>query len=620
MSRCLDSYRALGFATCLIVFFAGLTACGGGANPAPPPSVIVAISVAISPQTIGLAQGVTQLFIPTVTGTSNTSVNWTVLEGAAGGTISASGIYTAPKAAGTFHVVATSTANPTKSATATVSVPEVKVFINPPTVDMGVGESFGFSGSASGTVNPAVSWTIQEGAAGGTITSTGVYTAPTTFGTFHVVATSQWDTSKTAIAPVMVEPVSVRTFPSTDVLGPAGVRTFTAMVTGTLNKAVTWTVLEGSAGGSITQTGDYTAPGVTGSFHLVATSVKDTTQSASSPVTIVPSGFRPTGSMRDGRTGHTATVLNTGKVLVAGGDACFFSSYYYGSCLLSSTELYDPAAGTFSSTGAMSARRSFHTATLLSDGRVLIAGGSGSSAELYDPTAGTFSATGSMSVGRNSHTATLLSNGNVLIVGGESVGGALSSAEEYDPAKASFAAKGNMATARSEHTATRLGNGKVLIVGGFGGTGTLASAELYDPTAGTFAATGSMAEKRSGHTASLLPNGNVLVAGGSNGQASLATAEIYDVASGKFTATSVMMAARDSQIAASLQNGTVLVTGGISGNPVDFTAEFYDPVTGLFVQTGSLGVGRIFAAAVLLPDERVLVTGGSDLNSAEIYK
>ncbi len=601
----------------LLVMFAALSGCGGGSSAPPSP-----IAVFVTPSNVQVLQGGVQVFTAGGTGTTNTSVNWTVLEGAGGGSITSAGIYTAPKAAGTFHVVATSVADSSKSASAIVTVPQVNIFVNPSSVSMGTGESFAFAGFVSGATNQGVSWSIQEGAAGGTITGAGVYTSPNAFGTFHVVATSQWDTSKTAVAPATVEPVSVSTFPSSDVLGTSGVRTFTATVLGTVNHGVTWSVLEGSGGGSISQSGDYTAPSVTGTFHAVATSVKDPTKSASSTVNVISSGFRPTGSMHDARSAATATVVS-GRVLVAGGDGCLFF-YYYGLCPLFTAELFDPATGTFTSTASMFVRRSFHTATLLSNGKVLLAGGgsgggSGLSAELYDPTLGSFLVTGNMTVARSSHTATLLLNGNVLIAGGQGISGSLSSSEEYNPASGTFSAKGNMTSPRAQHTATRLGNGKVLIVGGVSQT-PLASAELYDPATGTFAATGSMAAQRSGHTAVVLPNGNVLVAGGANGQSILASAEIYDVASGIFTPTSSMMAARSSHFAIPLVSGKVLIAGGISDSPMDFTAELYDPLTGLFSQTGSLGRGRIFAAATLLPDGSVLVVGGSDLNSAEIYK
>lgn len=143
--------------------------------------------------------------------------------------------------------------------------------------------------------------------------------------------------------------------------------------------------------------------------------------------------------------------------------------------------------GVFIPTGSLTTARYRATATLLTNGEVLIAGGLGatgsaqSSAELYDPAAGAFTTTGSMATARNEHTATLLADGRVLIAGGAAATGlALSSAELYDPATGTFIAAGSMTTARDVHTATLLQNGKVLIAGGGGITQTeLSSAELY---------------------------------------------------------------------------------------------------------------------------------------------
>jgi hypothetical protein len=232
-------------------------------------------------------------------------------------------------------------------------------------------------------------------------------------------------------------------------------------------------------------------------------------------------GFSQTGSMAKARDSHTATLLYDGRVLIAGGP-------------YSSAELYDPAAGTFSPTGSMTTARSGHTATLLSDGRVLIAGGDGfdlASAELYSPAAGTFSPTGSMTTARSGHTATLLADGRVLIAGG---GGVFSnayytdSAELYDPATGTFRPTGSMTRARSGHTATRLTDGRVLITAGRRGS-YLGSAELYDPATGTFSPTGSMATARESHTATLLADGRVLIVGGSVAGVGPATAsaELY---------------------------------------------------------------------------------------------
>ena len=143
----------------------------------------------------------------------------------------------------------------------------------------------------------------------------------------------------------------------------------------------------------------------------------------------------------------------------------------------------------------MATARQAHTATLLSDGRVLVAGGSVSnndgyqvaSAELYDPATGTWSPTGSMLEARQQQTATLLGNGKVLIEGGvaysDAPGTVFASAELYDPADGTWTATGSMSEARHANTATLLANGKVLVAGGAGG-GYLASAELYDPSTG----------------------------------------------------------------------------------------------------------------------------------------
>ena len=225
---------------------------------------------------------------------------------------------------------------------------------------------------------------------------------------------------------------------------------------------------------------------------------------------------------------HTATLLPNGKVLIAGGSS---------SLALASAEVYDPGTGTFAATGSMTVARESHTATLLADGTVLIAGGvSGgvytdalASAELYDPSAGAFAATGSMTAGRVNHTATLLSNGKTLMVGGAGGGSAaLASAETYDPSAGTFATAQRPNAARTDHIATLLRNGTVLIAGGDYEFGALASAEVYDPDTGTFTVTRSLTVARMLFTATLLPSGAVLIASGDDGSAgAIASAELF---------------------------------------------------------------------------------------------
>jgi hypothetical protein len=620
----------------LLVLLVVLPGCGGGGSGGGSEPV----AFFISPPTADVIQGATQSFTATVSGNSNPAVNWTVQE-AGGGSITSLGVYTAPNQNGTFHVIATSQADSTKSSTAVVTVPPVAISLNQTAVTMDVGNQFTFVANVTGTVNTAISWSIQEGASGGSITSSGIYTAPGTHGTFHVIATSQANTTHQVTAAVTVAPVVVSIFPPSDLLGPLGVRVFSPAVNTSLNANVTWSVQEGTAGGSIAASGQYTAPNNTGLFHVVATSVQDPTKNATANVTIVPAGFRPTGNMSDGRDAHTATLLQSGKVLTAGGDPCLFEGFYYQDCPLSSAEIYDPGAGTFATTGSMRLTRVFHTATLLRNGKVLVAGRNDASAELYDPTTAKFAATGSMSVGRSAHTATLLANGKVLIAGGQSLSGTLATTELYDPNSETFTVTGTMAAARSWHTATLLANGKVLIAGGSNSAGMLATAELYDPATGSFSAAGSMVSKRAFHVATLLSSGNVLLTGGSAGSDPLLSAEVYDVVAGSFTATGDMIAARDSHIAILLANGTVLVAGGSSDFTADggtlapgdnsaVTAELYNPGSGTFTQTGSMVAARAFPAGVLLQDGRVLVSGGSDclaaivcdssVDSAELYK
>jgi WD40 repeat protein len=327
------------------------------------------------------------------------------------------------------------------------------------------------------------------------------------------------------------------------------------------------------------------------------------------------------------RNGQTATLLQDGDVLIAGGSGD------------NTAELYDPKTGTFGETGPMNVVRTLGaTATLLPDGRVLIAGGSDNSidlkplasAELYDPATGKFSPTGSMARARYDHTATLLQDGRILVAGGfGSSGEFLASAELYDPATGKFSPTGSMTRPRSDHTATLLADGRVLIVGGSENLGVqkakaaLASAELYDPKTGKFVTTGSMLTGRSaGQAATLLADGLVLVAGGNASyvqEEPLASAELYDPKTGSFHKTGSMAEARDSHTATLLPDGRVLVAGGD-----DSTAELYDPEVGVFGSTGSMIVERASHSATLLADGRVLMAGGAnnpaDGATAEVYQ
>jgi hypothetical protein len=230
--------------------------------------------------------------------------------------------------------------------------------------------------------------------------------------------------------------------------------------------------------------------------------------------------WSPTGSMVQPRYRHTATLLATGEVLVAGG-----RDVNVGGPPLATTEIYDPIRGSFRAGGMMLYPRDAHTATRLPSGRVLVVGSdsviSAAIAELYDPATGQWTPTGSLTTSRaGGHTATLLSSGLVLVTGGGDVAGNLwlSSAEVYDERTGQFTPVGPMQVGRQAHAATLLGSGEVLIAGG--GTaqdpGCTARAELYEPATGTFVVTGSMAYGRCPGSVRLA-NGRVLHFGGAFG-------------------------------------------------------------------------------------------------------
>jgi putative Ig domain-containing protein/galactose oxidase-like protein len=517
-----------------------------------------------------------------------------------------------------------------------------------------------FSFSATGGYLP-LHWSVTAGSLppGLTLGNDGSLSGtPTSFGTFMFTVT----VTDSAPAPVSQSlPFTINvTLPPPPVINNQEAPTGTV---GVMYTPYTYTASNGvpplvwseapplTIGVTLTAQGVLTGtPTAAGQFPITLNAMDAISRPAPSFPTIVrvslarpPASFTATaGSMAHSRSGHAATLLLSGQVLVTGGG---------GGVADPTAELYDPGTGLFTSTtGNMTEARIGHSATLLNlsnpaaanYGKVLIVGSVDATAELYDPGSGTFAATGSMHHPRTSPTATLLNTGKVLVVGGNTTSGDLV-AELYDPSAMTFSDTGSTTVLRSGHTATLLADGHVLVAGG--GT---ATAELYDPAAGTFTATaGNMTESRTGHTATLLEaadgaeDGYVLILG-SDG-----SAELYDPSTQMFERVGSLpspLGFSGTRNTASLRNdGTVLAAGGatvrVCSGIVPFSvpgAALFAPESNGFTATGLLNTPRDTHTATVLKDGTVLVAGGTHhysqrtfvscihhavvLSSAELFK
>jgi len=318
-------------------------------------------------------------------------------------------------------------------------------------------------------------------------------------------------------------------------------------------------------------------------------------------------------SMLNPRTGHTATLLADGKVLVAGGQSSFTS-------VLASAELYDPNTDTWTQTGSMSTARTGHTATLLANGDVLVAGGAvttdltlTNTAEIYDSTSGTWSATGSMNLRSSDNAAVLLPNGNVVVASG-------TDAELYDTATGTWttiSSPGGDGYYTSANLMTVVPNVGVLAI-------LNSLPQQYDSSTNVWTPTNPLpgVQYESGPyqvNLTTLKDGTVLTAGGfiypggtQTVFPSVNTAFIYQPSTGAWSTTGNMTTKRDAASASLLQDGTVLVFGGTS----DSSSELFDPSTGTWSATGNMVTAlSINGTATVLSDGRVLVAGGIAVNS-----
>ena len=300
------------------------------------------------------------------------------------------------------------------------------------------------------------------------------------------------------------------------------------------------------------------------------------------------------------------TPLPDGRVVMTGG---YYGTYADTPAVLSSARVYDPAANSWTGAADMPRPHAFHAQLTLPDGRVLVFGGYASAddvkndtaddhVDLYDP------ATNAWTIGRTAPyymangTATLLSDGSVLIAGGSSSHTNRNVAMKYIPATNTWAGAGSFTDARRFQAGTLLQNGKVLIAGGFGDGGApLRTASLYDPATNKWTEVVPMATARANATATLLPNGKVLVAGGYGASAPLASAELFDPATNTWSPAAAMATTRARYTATLLADGRVLVSGGQRRDEMGFyqsnvaSAEIYTPDGWPFTAGGGSGGG-----------------------------
>jgi hypothetical protein len=606
--------------------------CGSSALNVPVPSLI---SITLTPSSLSMPLGATQQFsaagkysdgsVQDVTST----VAWTSSSGSA--TVNTTGLVTAVLL-GTSSIQASSGAI-TASANVTVSAPAlVSLTVNPNTSTFPVGGTQQFQvvgtytdGSTS-NVTSSTTWFVvplqtasvnssgvATGLAQGNATITAV--SGTLFATASITVQAKAAATLVAIA-VTPNQTSIPIGSSQQFVATGN---YSDGTTQDLTSTVTWA--SSSTGVATVNTfGLATAVGQ-GNSTITATS-----GSLSGNVTIaVTTG---TVALNTSRYQHSATLLDNGSILVAGGVNCPSA----GSCTyLNTAELYNPSSGTFTYTGSLATARSA-PAILLGNGKVLVAGGyscdtsgncaSLSSTEIFDPSAGSFSSVGNMTTDRYGHTLTLLANGKVLIAGGESCSSstsctALKSAELYDPVAGSFTVTGPMNGARFNASAASLSSGKVLILGGSDGSTNPAVAELYDPTAGTFSTTGSLNTPRAYATASWLEGTDdmILIVGGSTCNSPgcpTASTEYYQ--NGYFYFLGDMTVKRSNQTATVLTNGQVFLAGGLdsctSTCVSDSTSELFSSQTFGFATSQALSTGRSGHTATLLMDGSVLLVGG----------
>lgn len=593
----------------LLFLVSSFVACGGGdSGPAAPAAV--APSITTQPGAVSTVEGQAATFTVAASGTAPLTYQWRRDGSPIAGATSSSLVIAAaqPSDAGSYTVVVSNSAGSTTSAAATLTVEGLAVVTVSGAATVGTRGAITFTAGVTGPANHAVTWSVQE-AAGGSIATNGTYTAPSDAGTYHIVATSVAQPTRSGSATVTVfasgnlrigqQGLPANVVAAIQVTGPAGFTPTTLTQADQTLSSVpvgdyTVTVPTVSSGGVTFQ------PAEPGATFTRTVSLNNTNLSG---VSFVPQNPPADGSIVAAGTALSDHVdgaafeLPNGKVLLVGA---------FGT----QSEEFNPATGTFQNAGSHTAGSSYEAnGALMGNGKVIIAGGGvgtpTNATSIYDPTPRTWTAGPTMAVARMNHTVTTLANGKVLVAGGRGANGLLNTAELYDPATNSWSPLGNLVVAREHHAATLLANGLVLLTGG--GTN---SAETFDPSTGEFTAVAStMSQSRSYHRSVLLPSGKVVIAGGG------ATVDIFDPATNTFGTPATLNIPRSYVGVAVLPDGRVLLSGGMTNGDASASTEILNPGTGTVTFGPNLALSRQEHMSLLLSNGKVLIAGGRGLGN-----
>lgn len=560
-------------------------------------------------------------------------------------------------------------AGQTVIATVAYAAQAISVSVSPTNPRVGANGTVQLSAVVSGTSNQNVTWSVEEGVLGGSISSQGLYTAPAATGTYHARATSlAGDGTSYSRSTITVSALGgFHIYPNGLDVAPGGTWSFQALDDATLVTTVTWSIT--ATAGTITQAGLFTASATLGTYTLTATNTA-TQQQATTSVRIVSNVTLNLYGFGEGNTlfscdgaffgwelhpdsGIDRTVTWDvvegalgGSLLNMDWYRIYLGSNTPGTYHVRATPTADPSkvqqrtvvvsanpgAGAFQPTSnAPATTRIGHGAAALPDGRVVITGGWGgnpggylSSVEVFNPASNAFSTLGStLLLARSAPVLVTLDANRILVCGGEIAYDSASNSGEIIQVGAGTiaAAVGTMRVKRMGHQVTGLTTGpyagKFLITGGmdmpnFYGT-VSGTADLFDPSTNTFSSLPQNMElARVNHSATRLSDGRVLIVGGYDGNSALSSAEIFDPVTGTFTYTTGHLAdARTYHTATLLVDGRVLIAGGntYSGSPK--SCEIFDPATGTFTAGPGMLEGRLNHTATRLNDGRVLVTGGN---------